>query len=453
MNSSEQHQKQKGQQQTAVAKPSSSTAPPGGGGDGCWLCGHPGHLARNCTSKQTKQPNKQDVKCYFCGELGHFEKNCPRLKPRETSKHQQPTSQVQKGKERESSSHKKEASSDLKPVTDSAGPDRLQQTIHQTGDVPTSSRGRRPGHGRGRGRGGGQGQGRGGFYNEGRYKDHFNQPVSHYDEFSRLPHFLDTHCHLEYLLERLRIRKYKELARRYGYPDNYDGCITSFCDPAGLSSLSSCDQILAEPKVWGSFGFHPHHAGYLTDSLEDKMISRLKEPKCLAFGELGLDYSEHSLQQSDKESQKMTVRRLMQMCPIFEKPLVLHCRDAEDDLFHIMKDVLPPDWKIHLHCYTGALETATKLITHFPNLYLGITGHVTYHKYRQTRDILRSSFPLDRFLLETDAPYMPPAGVEERWSHPPMVVHVAQEVARIRGMSVEEVLEVTRENARKIYGI
>ncbi len=294
-----------------------------------------------------------------------------------------------------------------------------------------------------------RGRGRGDYYDHSGYAN----PLPIYDEFKGLPSYIDTHCHIEYLMERLRIRKYKELSRRYYYPLNYDGCITSFCDPAGLSSLLGCaDQLLTESKVWGSFGFHPHHAGYLTDGLEDKIITNLKEPKCVAFGEIGLDYSEHSLSQSNMSSQKQTFKRLLTMSPIFDKPLVIHCRDAEDDLLTIMKETLQPDWKIHLHCFTGSLLTAQKFTSCFPNLYIGITGHISYNKFRQTRDVVRS-LPLDRILLETDSPYMVPAGINERWSHPPMAVFVAEEIAKIKGATIDNVLKTTRTNTRDIYGI
>ena len=294
-----------------------------------------------------------------------------------------------------------------------------------------------------------RGRGRGGYYEQREYVN----PLPIYDEFNHLPCYVDTHCHLEYLMERLRIRKYKELSRRYHYPLNYDGCITSFCDPAGLSSLlSSADQLLIEPKVWGSFGFHPHHAAHLTDGLEDKLITNLKQPKCVAFGEIGLDYSEHSLNQSNVASQKQMFRRLLTMSPIFEKPLVIHCRDAEDDLLAIMKEVVQPDWKIHLHCFTGSLLTAQKFTSSFPNLYIGFTGHVSYNKFSQSREVVRS-LSLDRILLETDAPYMPPAGIEDRWSHPPMAIYVAKEIANVRGITIEEVLEATRRNTKEIYGV
>ena len=406
----------------------------------CWVCNEEGHISRNCPRKKDEpRLPREDLKCFSCGNTGHFKRDCPLLKPRESrDNNQRPVTSTDKQTE-----VKKGGGDEKEPKN------KLTSSFDKTRDQEGRYGGR--GHGQ-REYYGGYGRGRGqGDYHAHPRREYVN-PAPIYDRFDSMPSFVDTHCHLEYLMEKLRIRKYRELARRYCYPSNYDGCITSFCDPAGLSSLSLSDQLLNEPKVWASFGIHPHHASYLTDTIEDKLMSKLKEPKCVAFGEIGLDYSEHSLEQSDKQSQIKTIKRFLTLCPIFEKPLVLHCRDAEDDLLKIMKDVLQPDWKIHLHCFTGTLETALKFTESFPNLYLGVTGHVTYGKFRGTRDVVKT-LPLNRILLETDAPYMVPTAIQERWSHPPMVAYVAEEIAKVRGEGIEEVLEVTRRNIKDIYGI
>lgn len=368
----------------------------------------------------------RDLSCFYCGGKGHFKRDCPLLKPKEYPRKEE-----------------------VKKDTYSGHGQDLKETRPHNEDQ----------FGRGRGHKYAMGRGRGTGYKAGTRQDHTQatgrgrgRDVSLYDQFTYLPPFLDTHCHVEYLMERLRIHKYSELARRHCYPGNYDGCVTSFCDPAGLSSLSQADQLLAEGNIWASYGMHPHHASYLTDTLEDKLISRLKEPKCVAFGEIGLDYSEHSLQQSGKDKQTDILKRLLSMAPIFDKPILLHCRDADDDLYPILKASVPPSWRIHLHCYTGSLEMALKFTTDFPNLYVGVTGHVTYNKFRQTRQVVRT-LPLERILIETDAPYMPPAGTGERWSHPPMVAYVAEEIAKSRQISIEEVILETRKNAKDIYGI
>ena len=276
-----------------------------------------------------------------------------------------------------------------------------------------------------------------------------------YKRVATYPSYLDTHCHLEYLLEKHRLRTFSDLVSWFCYPCNFDGCITSFCDPAAFSSFSCYEELLSEDKVWASFGLHPHHAQHCTPILVEKLIDRLTHSKCVALGEIGLDYSEHSLKQSSKVAQKELLYRLLPYCQAFNKPVVLHCRDAEDDLFEIISTALPRDWFIHLHCYTGTLEMANQFLSTFPNLYLGLTGHLTYFKFKESHK-LAQTVSLNRLLLETDAPYMLPAAFKSttmRWSHPPMAVCVAEEIAKIRHCSVNEIITITRENARIFYGI
>ena len=260
---------------------------------------------------------------------------------------------------------------------------------------------------------------------------------------------------MEYLLEKHRLRTFSDLVSWFCYPCNFDGCITSFCDPAAFSSFSCYEELLSEDKVWASFGLHPHHAQHCTPILVEKLIDRLTHSKCVALGEIGLDYSEHSLKQSTKVAQKELLYRLLPYCQAFNKPVVLHCRDAEDDLFEIISTALPRDWFIHLHCYTGTLEMANQFLSTFPNLYLGLTGHLTYFKFKESHK-LAQTVSLNRLLLETDAPYMLPAAFKSttmRWSHPPMAVCVAEEIAKIRHCSVNEIITITRENACIFYGI
>ena len=290
--------------------------------------------------------------------------------------------------------------------------------------------------------------------NKTRHKD-----ISLYQRVSKFPRYLDTHCHVEYLLERHRLSSYADMSLKFCYPSNFDGCITSFCDPAAFSSFGCYKELLEEDNVWASFGMHPHHACSFSPLLEERLLGCLAHPKCVALGEIGLDFSGHSLKQSSKAEQKKLLNHLLQYAQVYSKPLILHCRDAEEDLYEILCNALPSDWFIHLHCYTGSVEMALKFIDKFPNLYIGLTGHVTQFKFKDARSIARD-FSLDKLLIETDSPYMMPFSMRPgrssrglKWTHPPMAVCVAEEIARLRDCITEEVLTVTRRNAQTLYGI
>ncbi|XP_003383631.1 PREDICTED: uncharacterized protein LOC100631814 [Amphimedon queenslandica] len=290
--------------------------------------------------------------------------------------------------------------------------------------------------------------------NKTRHKD-----ISLYQRVAKLPRYLDTHCHVEYLLERHRLSSYADMSLKFCYPSNFDGCITSFCDPAAFSSFGCYRELLEEDKIWASFGMHPRHARSFSPLLEERLLECLAHPKCIALGEIGLDFSGHSLKQSNKAEQKKLVNHLLQYAQVYSKPLILHCRDAEEDLYEILCNALPRDWFIHLHCYTGSVEMALKFVDKFPNLYIGLTGHVTQFKFKDARSIARD-FSLDRLLIETDSPYMMPFSMRPgrslrglKWTHPPMAVCVAEEIGRLRDCITEEVLTVTRRNAQTLYGI
>lgn len=272
------------------------------------------------------------------------------------------------------------------------------------------------------------------------------------------PPFVDTHCHLEYVFDRYEHRgSFSQFSEMQKYPKNFDGCISTFCDPAAFSSLGMWSDILKEPKVWGTFGIHPHNAKYYYSNgvqLEDKLLKCLEHSKCVAFGEIGLDYSDHS--PSDAQTQREIFAHQLQIALPFGKPLVLHCRDAEVELHHILSKHVPPEWFIHLHCYTGSIDTAKMFLEDYPNLYLGVCGNVTNQRQVNVRQVA-SEVPLRRLLVETDAPYMTPYNLPKagrcQFSHPALAFYVAKEIARLRKADLVDVLSIVRENTKAIYGV
>ena len=269
--------------------------------------------------------------------------------------------------------------------------------------------------------------------------------------------FLDTHCHLEYVLERFRHDgSFATFREKLLYPDNFDGCIASFCDPAGLSgSLSLRDSLLQEDKVWAAFGLHPHHARHYSEGLETRLLHCLGHAKCVALGEVGLDFASHC--PSLPSQQHSALHRQLALATAFEKPVLLHCREAEEELLAALtSSPLPPHWPLHLHCYTGSAAMATRFLTSFPNLYIGFTGKVTNKHSHSIQQVARET-PLDRLLIETDAPYCVPrndAGSQRsKYSHPAMAYHVAEELSRLRSMPLPELVRATRNNASRLYGV
>ncbi|XP_068714932.1 putative deoxyribonuclease TATDN2 [Montipora foliosa] len=266
--------------------------------------------------------------------------------------------------------------------------------------------------------------------------------------------FIDTHCHLEYVFERARHDgTFQDFKKRVPFPPNFEGCITTFCDPAAFSSFGTWREVLSEEGVWGTFGCHPHNAKYYNDDLEAKIIQCLEHPKAIALGEVGLDYSSHSA--SPPDIQKEVFAKQANWAVTLEKPLVVHCRDAESDTLEILQACVPTDWRIHMHCFTGSSESVAKFCQHFPNLFIGITALVTFAKAKNVHELAFDT-PMERLLLETDAPYFMPSQVGDKhnkWSNPGMAIFTAQRIAEIKRISIDNVLEKVRSNTTKMYGV
>eukprot|EP00794_Sanderia_malayensis_P006274 gene6274-6995_t len=263
---------------------------------------------------------------------------------------------------------------------------------------------------------------------------------------------IDTHCHMDSVFERVRhAGSFAQFRAKYDFPNNIAGFIASFSDPICFA-LSTYENLLREEGAWGTFGVHPHCAKFFNDDIEDKVLSCLSHPKALAVGECGLDYSIRSA--SPKDQQHIVFKKLLRVAIALQKPVVIHCREAEVDCFDIMRDILPATWHIHLHCYTGNMEQAQQFMEHFTNLYFGVTNLVTYNTATQVHQIA-TDLPLRRLLLETDAPYFVPQRLKNsaRLSHPGMVMHVASKIAQFHNCSLDKVLETCQQNAQHLYGI
>ncbi|XP_040214779.1 putative deoxyribonuclease TATDN2 isoform X2 [Rana temporaria] len=268
--------------------------------------------------------------------------------------------------------------------------------------------------------------------------------------------FIDTHCHLDMLFSRLQNykRSFADLREQYfsTFPSEFQGCITDYCDPRTLKRLP-WRHVLNENMVWGAFGCHPHFAQYYNDQLQEEMMQAMRHPKAIAYGEMGLDYS-HKCSTTIPDQHAVFEKQLKLAVPL-GKPLVIHCRDADEDLFRIMKKWVPHDYKIHRHCFTGNYKDIEPFLDEFPNMSVGFTAVLTYPSAGNARDAV-SRIPLDKLIVETDAPFFVPRQVPKslcKFSHPGLAVHTVEEVARLKNLPVESVMAKLRENTYRLYNI
>jgi TatD DNase family protein len=248
---------------------------------------------------------------------------------------------------------------------------------------------------------------------------------------------VDTHCHIDsdrYDEDRDIILKEIEENLEFAVNIGYDL----------ESSKRSVELADKYEFMYAVVGVHPTDINGYNDELEESLEKLAENPKVVAIGEIGLDY--HWMK-DEKEEQKKIFRRQLELSRRVKKPVVIHTRDATADTIEILKEY--KDIKGILHCYPGSYESALELMN---NYYFGIGGVVTFKNSKKTVEAV-SKIPLDRLVIETDAPYLTPTPFRGKRNHPIYVEYVAQKIAEIKGVSYEEVVRVTTENAMKVYGI
>jgi TatD DNase family protein len=204
--------------------------------------------------------------------------------------------------------------------------------------------------------------------------------------------------------------------------------------------------IEAQDNVFCSIGTHPHHAAEEPDVTVDELVAFTRHPKVVAIGEAGLDYHYDNSPRSDQER---GFRTHIEAARTTGLPLVIHARDADGDVGRILEEETAKGaFPFVLHCFTGGPELARR------GLALGGTisfsGVITFKNSGALRDIAKH-VPLDRLLVETDAPYLAPEPLRGRTNEPANVVHMAARLAEVRGISPESIADATTENFFRLF--
>ncbi|MCI9233101.1 MAG: TatD family hydrolase [Bacilli bacterium] len=193
------------------------------------------------------------------------------------------------------------------------------------------------------------------------------------------------------------------------------------------------------PTVYGAIGIHPTEVGMSDDASLERIENHLKDNKIVAIGEIGLDYH---YGKKEKEKQIEFFKKQLDLARKYQKPVVIHSRDSIEDTYDIMKEY--KDLKMILHCYSGSVEMAKRFLE--LDVYFGIGGVLTFKNSRVLKDVVYF-LPLDHILLETDSPYLAPEPYRGSKNEPKNVLLVANMLAELKGISVEEVINITTKNA------
>lgn len=201
------------------------------------------------------------------------------------------------------------------------------------------------------------------------------------------------------------------------------------------------------PDIYATIGWHPTEAGSYNQDAEEMIVSHLKDPKVIALGEIGLDY--HWME-DPKEVQIKVFKRQIQLSKAYDLPFVVHTREALEDTYDVIKEVgVGPRGGI-MHSYSGSLAMAQKFVE--LGMMISFSGVVTFKKALDIQEAAQQ-LPLEKILVETDAPYLAPVPKRGRENRTAYTRYVVDKIAELRGISVEEVAAATTENAKRIFRI
>ena len=251
--------------------------------------------------------------------------------------------------------------------------------------------------------------------------------------------YFDTHAHYD--------DKAFDADREALLPQLHEGGVALIIDPGCDAESSRAAIGLAERHdfVYAAVGFHPEELEKLTETGFAEVCRLAEHPKCVAIGEIGLDYywdAEH------KEEQKQLVRRQIELALALNKPVIIHDREAHGDCLEIVRDY--PGLRGVFHCFSGSADMARELLKR--GWYLGFDGPVTYKNARKALEVLEIC-PMDRILLETDSPYLSPVPFRGKRNDSSRLPYVAEKIGEVKELRAEEVAAAAMENGKRLFEI
>jgi TatD DNase family protein len=255
--------------------------------------------------------------------------------------------------------------------------------------------------------------------------------------------FVDSHCHLD----RLNLKHYDgslelalDKAREIGVSKMLCVCID-------LEHLDDVIQIAeAHSDIYASVGVHPsHNDGEDPDA--QRLVTLSRHEKVVAIGETGLDYY---YGKDNREIQQARFIEHLKAGSLTKKPVIIHTRDAREDTIDLMTQYADKSSAGVMHCFTESKEMAEAALA--LNFYISFSGIITFKNADELREVVKY-VPIERLLIETDSPYLAPVPYRGKSNEPAYVGEIAKEVARLKGMSVDDVAKITGANFTKLFGV
>lgn len=250
---------------------------------------------------------------------------------------------------------------------------------------------------------------------------------------------IETHCHLDYLKE----HALEELIQKVQQV-NIEKIITIAVSPGNLDTVMELTS--KHPMIWGTQGVHPHDAEQYTEQTGLKIREQALNERIVAIGEIGLDYFYDN---ADREIQRQVFHDQLQIAADLDLPVVIHSREADDDTIAILKRFETSlKRKGVIHSFTSGPELAQYAIDQ--GFCLGFNGICTFNTAENVRDIIRMT-PLEHIILETDAPYLTPVPYRGRENASYYLPFVAEKVAEVKGIAVDEFLPMVYRNSQLLF--
>lgn len=254
---------------------------------------------------------------------------------------------------------------------------------------------------------------------------------------------IDSHCHLDLL------------------PTETFGDTAQIIQTAQEHDVSAMMCIAINPNEWqdvldlanehdnvyAALGVHPCETKDVVVT-DEQMLNLLDNPKVLAVGEVGLDYFHYDIEKEDMTWQQDRFRQMIRIAKQVKKPIVIHTRNSTPDCLRILKEEGAEEVGGIMHCFVEDLATAKQSIE--LGFYISFSGIVTFKNAKEIKEVAKQ-VPLDKILVETDAPYLAPVPYRGKANQPAYTKYVVEEIANLRGVSYEEVAKQTTENFKRLF--
>lgn len=248
---------------------------------------------------------------------------------------------------------------------------------------------------------------------------------------------IDTHSHINFEDYKLNFEEFLSEIKH----NEVEKVIIPGVEPSSFNEIISlCNKY---EMIYGAIGVHPSEFQTYNQKVEAIIYRLIENSKIVAIGEIGLDYHYGN---DSKEEQKNILRKQLKIAEETKLPVVIHDRESHEDVFEILQEYKLSN--VIFHCFSGNSEFAKRCID--KGYYIGLGGVVTF---KNAKDLKESTkiIPLDRILLETDAPYLAPVPFRGKTNSPAYLKYIAQEIANIKEINIEEVKKQTTINAKRIF--